>query len=223
MDHRGDDDTLQVCELFRSLQGETSWSGLPATFLRLSGCNLDCRYCDSRYAREQGEPWALEDLVERLVARPELVVVTGGEPLLQPGVHRLLSAVADAGRTVLCETNGSLDISGVDERVIRIVDVKCPGSGEAASTRWENLSALRPSDEVKFVVSDRQDFRYAMDVVARHRLTEQCSVLLSPVADALAATELAAELAAWILEEGGPLRLQLQLHRILWPDRPRGA
>jgi 7-carboxy-7-deazaguanine synthase len=222
MDHDGDDDTLQVCELFRSLQGETSWSGLPATFVRLQGCNLDCRYCDTRYARSSGDPWAIPKLVERLVERPverpELVVVTGGEPLLQPGVHRLLSAVADV-RTVLLETNGSLDITGVDTRVIRIVDVKCPGSGEAESTRWENLSALRPSDEVKFVVGDRQDFDYAVDVVRRHRLTEQCAVLLSPVADALAA----AELAEWILEEGGRLRLQLQLHRILWPERDRGV
>jgi 7-carboxy-7-deazaguanine synthase len=161
----------------------------------------------------------LDELVAEAADGPELVVVTGGEPLLQPSTPALLGRLADAGHRVLLETNGSLDIAGVDPRVRRIVDVKCPGSGQEQANRWSNLADLRPTDEVKLVVGDRADFDYAVDVVTRHGLEQRCGVLVSPVADRLPP----AELAGWILAHGGRLRLQLQLHRILWPDRERGV
>ena len=212
---------LEVCEVFRSLQGETRYSGRVATFIRLVGCNLRCTYCDTRYAYQGGETTDVSALVNRIRAQPsgELVVVTGGEPLLQSAVPGLLTSLANQGRRVLLETNGSQDITGVDSRVIRIVDVKTPGSGEVAATRWDNLTALRASDEVKFVVTDRADFEFALEVIDNHELGARCHVLLSPVVAQLSG----AELARWILERGGRLRLQLQLHRQLWPDRDRGV
>jgi 7-carboxy-7-deazaguanine synthase len=216
-------ETIRVCERFRSLQGETRDAGLPATFVRLSGCNLRCRYCDTAYAQapEAGERVGVDALLAELRGAPpgDLVVVTGGEPLLQPGVLALLARLADQGRAVLLETNGSQDITGVDERVRRIVDVKGPGSGQQTANRWANLAALRPLDEVKFVVSHREDFEFAAQVVARYGLLERCGVLLSPVRGLLPPQELA----RWILEAGRPLRLQLQLHRLLWPGRDRGV
>lgn len=217
------DVTVRVCERFRSLQGETRDAGLPASFVRLSGCNLRCRYCDTAYAQppEAGERLGVAELLAELRTAPpgDLVVVTGGEPLLQPGALPLLAHVADQGRAVLLETNGSQDITGVDPRVRRIVDVKCPGSGQPAANRWANLDELRPTDEVKFVVSHREDFDFALQVVSRYGLLERCGVLLSPVMGHLPP----AKLAGWILDEGRPLRLQLQLHRLLWSGRDRGV
>lgn len=214
-----EDTTVEVCEVFRSLQGETTWSGRPATFIRLAGCNLRCRYCDSEYAQATGEPRTVAALIDRVDRRGELVVVTGGEPLIQPGTRVLVDELVRAGHAVLLETNGSQDIDGLPPEVVRVVDVKCPGSGESDANRWANLELLRPSDEVKLVVTDRADFDFAVDVVDRHDLEERCAVLLSPVASLLAP----ATLAGWILERGGALRLQLQLHRILWPGRDRGV
>lgn len=218
---RGDEALFEVCEVFRSLQGETSRTGLPATFLRLAGCNLRCRYCDTTYAQGRGASMTLEELLGAVADGPatDLVVVTGGEPLLQPRVPSLLGALCDLGRTVLLETNGSLEIRGIDPRVRRILDIKCPGSGEEASTRWENLEDLRAEDEVKLVLTCREDFDFALRVIMKHGLRERCEVLLSPAQGLLAP----ADLAAWILECRLPLRLQLQLHRILWPGRDRGV
>lgn len=210
-----------VCEIFRSLSGETTRAGEPATFLRLSGCNLRCRYCDTEYAHGPGTPMTLQEVLEAVEARSaaDLVVVTGGEPLLVPAVPRLLVALCDLGRTVLLETNGSLDIKRVDPRVCRIVDVKCPGSGESGHNRWENLDVLLPHDEVKLVISDRADFDFALHVVRRHHLLARCTVLVSPAHGVLSP----ALLADWILDSGLPLRLQLQLHRLIWPDIKRGV
>lgn len=213
--------TIPICEIFRSLQGETTLAGRPAVFLRVAGCNLRCRYCDTTYAYGPGTPYSVAALLEAVDAHPagDLVVVTGGEPLSAPLVPALCQALADRGRTVLLETNGSLDLSGLDPRVRRILDVKCPGSGEAEANRWSNLALLTASDEVKLVLTDRADFDFAREVAARHRLLERCPVLLSPAAGVLDP----AELAAWILASGQPFRLQLQLHRVLWPGRDRGV
>lgn len=212
---------FQVCEIFRSLQGETTRAGLPATFLRLAGCNLRCRYCDTVWAQDPraGSPMTLGALLAAVGPPSDLVVVTGGEPLLQAGLPALLVALCDLGRTVLLETNGSRDLRGLDPRVRRILDVKCPGSGEAESNRWENLDSLGPRDEVKLVITGREDFDFAVEVVSRHQLTERCPVLLSPAEGFVAPPDLA----GWILESRLPLRLQLQLHRILWPGKDRGA
>jgi len=214
-----EDTTVEVCEVFRSLQGETTWSGRPATFIRLAGCNLRCRYCDSDYARAAGEVRTVGDLLEGVDRFGEVVVVTGGEPLVQPGTRVLLEGLVRAGHAVMVETNGSLDIGGLPPEVVRVVDVKCPGSGESDKNLWANLERLRPTDEVKLVLTDRADFDFAVDVVNRHDLEARCAVLLSPVVERLAP----ATLAEWILERGGSVRLQLQLHRILWPDRDRGV
>ncbi len=214
-------DELLVCERFRSLQGETRWSGLPATFVRLSGCNLRCRYCDTRYAYDDGTPVALEALGAELEAAPpgDLLVITGGEPLLQPAVLPLMARLAAAGRAVILETNGSLDIAAVDPRVHRVVDVKVPGSGQEASNRWDNLAGLRDTDEVKFVVGSQQDVEFAFRVIEEHGLEGRCGLLMSPVVETLPP----ARLAAWILASHRSVRLQLQLHRVIWPDRERGV
>jgi len=214
--------SLAVCEVFRSLEGETRWAGLPAVFVRLSGCNLRCSWCDTQYAWQESQhlaPDAVLAEVDRLARPADLVVVTGGEPLVQPETQGLLRALCDSGRTVLLETNGSLDITRVDPRVHRIVDVKCPSSGEHHATRWENLAELGPGDEVKLVLQDRADFDYALDVMERHALIGRAGVVLSPVAGVLDP----AALAEWIIEAGVGARLQLQLHRVLWPDRERGV
>lgn len=211
--------TVEVCEVFRSLQGETSWGGRPATFLRLAGCNLRCRYCDTEYAHAPGAACAVSELVGSIGRTDELVVVTGGEPLIQPGTRPLLSALVRAGHRVVLETNGTVDMDGLPPQLVRVVDVKCPGSGESDKTRWGALERMRSTDEVKFVVTDRADFDFAVDVVDRYELEGICTVLMSPVVALLEP----ATLAEWILNRGGGLRLQLQLHRILWPDRARGA
>lgn len=225
---------LNVCEIFRSLQGESTWAGLPCVFVRLTGCNLACRYCDSEYARtEPGQPMTVAAVVAEVRrlglpaeaaalgdARVPLVELTGGEPFLQPESLDLLSALAPVAQTVLVETNGSLLLPSYRE-FHAILDVKCPGSGMAARMDWRNLDRLQPGDEVKFVVSDRADFDYAVTAVRRHDLHRRAGValLLSAVAGAVPPRDLA----AWILDSGLPLRLQLQLHKLLWPDIPRGV
>ncbi|MDY0003105.1 MAG: radical SAM protein [Polyangia bacterium] len=211
--------SFEICEIFRSLQGETTMAGLPGRFLRLAGCNLRCRYCDTAYARDAGTVMSLEALVAAVGAGDDLVIVTGGEPLLQPGTPDLLRALCDLGRQVILETNGSLDILGLDPRVHRIVDVKCPGSGEAQSNRWDNLDDLHAGDEVKLVLTGREDFDYALEVASRHDLLGRVPVLLSPASGYLPPSTLA----EWILASGLGLRLQLQLHRLIWPDRDRSV
>ena len=212
--------TLLVSEIFHSIQGESTWAGLPCTFVRLAGCNLDCTYCDTRYARSGGEPMSLHQILERVNEWPgDLVEITGGEPLLQKECHDLCKALADQGKTVLLETNGSRDISVVDARVIRIMDIKTPGSGMADATRWENLDFLRPKDEIKFVLTSRDDFEWACDLVQSRSLTDKGQVLFSAAQPHISPSVLA----AWILESGLQVRLQLQLHKVLWPNRDRGV
>ncbi|MBX6311648.1 MAG: radical SAM protein [Isosphaeraceae bacterium] len=211
---------LVVHEIYRSLQGESTFAGLPCVFVRLTACHLRCSYCDTPHAFGQGETMPLDEVVARAMAYGDrLVEITGGEPLLQPEVLPLMTRLADAGRTVLLETSGSLDISPVDPRVRIILDLKTPGSGEVEANLWSNLDRLKPTDEVKFVICDRDDFRWAVAQVEAYRLAERCPVLISPVYGRVDPTDLA----AWILETGLPLRLQIQLHKLLWGPDTRGV
>ncbi|WP_233578978.1 radical SAM protein [Tautonia sociabilis] len=213
---------LVVHELYRSLQGEGTFAGLPCVFVRLTACHLRCSYCDTPHAFNHGEPIALRALLERIlaIAAPgDLIEVTGGEPLLQDEALPLMSGLADAGRVVLLETSGACDIGPVDPRVRIILDLKTPGSGEEQANLWDNLAKLKPTDEVKVVVCDRPDFDWALERIREHRLVERCPVLVSPAHGRVDA----AELAAWILESGLPLRLQVQLHKQLWGPDARGV
>ena len=205
--------SLRVTEVFVSLQGETSRVGLPTVFVRLSGCPLRCRWCDTPYSFSAGETLGLDALMTRVgESGVRTVCVTGGEPLAQKHCLPFLAALADAGYSVSLETSGALDIAGVDPRVSRIVDVKAPGSDEAEKNRWDNLSHLTPHDEVKFVLADRADYDWAVAVLAEHRLAERCPVLFSPVAAELDPVALA----DWIVADRLPVRMQVQLHKVLW-------
>jgi 7-carboxy-7-deazaguanine synthase len=212
--------SLVIHEIYRSLQGESTFAGLPCVFVRLTACNLRCVYCDTPHAFTEGKVLSLDEVVERTLGLgDQLVELTGGEPLLQPEAIPLMVRLADAGRTVLLETSGSIDIGPVDRRVHVILDVKTPGSGEEAANVWGNISLLKPTDEVKFVLCDRADFEWAVAQTQAHRLTERCPVLFSASFGKINPTELA----AWILETGLPIRLQLQQHKILWHPAARGV
>lgn len=209
--------TLRVTEIFLSLQGESSRVGLPTVFVRLTGCPLRCGYCDTEYAFTGGETMDLPAILNRVAElHAHYVCVTGGEPLAQKNCAALLAALCDAGYSVSLETSGALDISGIDARVSRIVDIKTPGSGEVEKNRWENLAALVPSDEVKFVLCDEADYQWAKQVLAEHHLAEKTRVLFSPVHGQLNP----AQLADWILRDQLRVRLQVQLHKILWGVTP---
>ena len=206
---------LRVTEIFFSLQGETSRAGLPTVFVRLAGCPLRCRWCDTSYSFQGGETLGLDDVLARVAAwRPRHVTVTGGEPLAQKHCGSLLAALCDAGYDVSLETGGALDIAEVDPRVCRILDIKPPGSGEAQRNRWENLAALTARDEVKFVLAGREDYEWAKQIMREHGLAERCPVLFSPVYGELQARQLA----DWMLEDRLPARLQIQLHKALWGE-----
>jgi 7-carboxy-7-deazaguanine synthase len=212
--------TLVVHEIYRSVQGESTFAGLPCVFVRLTACHLRCVYCDTPHAFRQGETLALDEVVARALDFGDaLVEITGGEPLLQPEVYPLMTRLADAGRTVLLETSGGVDTAQVDPRVHIILDLKTPGSGEVEANVWANLDRLKPTDEVKVVVCDRADFDWAVAQVVAHRLTERCPVLFSPVFGRVTPTELA----EWVLESRLPVRLQVQLHKILWDPQARGV
>ncbi|MCE5279901.1 MAG: radical SAM protein [Planctomycetaceae bacterium] len=214
------DYTLIVNEIFRSIQGEGTRAGRPCVLVRLSGCNLACDWCDTAYARNEGTPMSVDAILEAVAALGgPLVEVTGGEPLLQPATPNLLTALCDAGYETLLETNGSLDIAGLDERVVRIVDFKCPSSGQSAANRWDNVKCLRRGDEVKFVIADRADYEMARGAAAEHDLPRRCEVIFSPVSGCLSG----ADLAEWILQDKLDVRLGLQLHKILWPAAKRGV
>ena len=211
---------LRVNEIFHSIQGESTHAGRPCVFVRLTGCNLRCGWCDTAYAFYEGSAWTVDEVVHRVETYDcTLVEVTGGEPLLQPEAFDLMRALLARGHDVLLETGGSLPIERVPEGVRRIVDVKCPGSGESDRNRWENLDALRPGDELKFVIADRVDYDWAVGVLRARALHERVPVLFSTVQGALPA----GELARWVLDDKLPVRLQLQMHKILWPAEVRGV
>ena len=208
---------LRVSEIFCSLQGESESQGLPTVFVRLTGCPLRCGYCDTSYAFKGGEWLSLETILERVAGHGvSHVTVTGGEPLAQADCLPLLSRLCDAGHQVSLETSGALDIGAVDPRVVRVMDLKTPGSGEAARNREENIPLLRPRDQVKFVICDRADYQWARERIEQYDLIGRCGVLMTPAAG----SQDPAELAEWILRDRLPVRFQLQLHKILWGDRP---
>lgn len=212
---------LTINEIFHSIQGESTHTGRPCVFVRLTACDLRCTWCDTPYAFTEGSKMTVDDVVTRVAGYGcDLVEVTGGEPLLQRDVYPLMQQLLDSGRTVMVETGGHLSIKDIPSGVIRIVDVKCPGSGESDRNHWENLAIVTPTDEVKFVLRDRADYEFARDVVARHELVGRtAAVLFSPVHNILPAKDLA----AWILEDRLPVRLQLQAHKFIWNAETRGV
>lgn len=208
---------LVITEIFRSIQGESTRAGLPCVFVRLTGCDLRCTYCDTEYAFYGGRRMTLEEVLGEVAKFPiSMVEITGGEPLLQKAVYPLMTSLIDHGKTVLIETSGAQDISRCDPRVIRIVDVKCPSSGESHRNFWDNLKVLRREDEIKFVIGTREDFDWAVQTAREYHLTERCPVLFSPVWNKLPLLTLG----EWVRDLGLPIRLQPQLHKILWGETP---
>ena len=211
---------LRINEIFHSIQGESTHAGRPCVFVRLTGCNLRCVWCDTAYAFHEGTSMAVDEVIDRVTAyRCGLVEVTGGEPLLQPDVIELMQGLLSRGLEVLLETGGSLPIDAVPEGVRRIVDIKCPGSGESDRNRWENLDALRAGDELKFVIANRADYEWAAAVLRERALDDRAPVLFSPVHAGLDG----ADLAGWVLADRLLVRVQVQMHKILWPGVARGV
>ena len=215
------DDRLRINEIFFSIQGESTWAGRPCAFVRLTGCDLRCSWCDTEYAFHEGRTMAVEEVAAQLLGYGcDLVEVTGGEPLLQAGVYPLIVRLLDMGTTVLVETSGASDVSRLDVRAIKVMDLKCPGSGESARNLWSNLEHLTPRDEVKFVIADRADYEWARDVLRRDNLAPRVNaVLMSCVFGRLEP----ALLAGWILEDRLPVRMQLQMHKHIWAPDARGV
>lgn len=214
-------DPMSISEIFLSIQGEGVRAGRPCVLVRLAGCDLSCAWCDTGYARDRsaGERMGIDDVLHRVAdLRCPLVEVTGGEPMMQPTAPALLTALCDAGYETLLETAGSRDIAALDRRAIRIVDVKCPSSGMSGRMHWPNLEHLRSADEAKFVCADRADYDYARDVITRYHLFSRCTVLLGPVTGSLEP----ATLAEWMLHDRLNARLNLQLHKMIWPNEERG-
>lgn len=212
---------LTVNEIFYSIQGESSRAGRPCVFVRLTACDLRCTWCDTPYAFYEGRRRSLDDIIAEVEGHGcPLVEITGGEPLLQDEVYPLMERLLASGHTVLLETGGHRSIARVPAAVIKIVDVKCPGSGESAHMAWDNLDLLAPHDEVKFVIADRADYEFARDVVTRYDLSARCAaVLFSPVHGALDPRSLS----EWMLADRLPARLQLQLHKFIWSPTARGV
>ena len=204
---------LTLNEIFKSIQGESSFTGLPCIFIRLTGCNLRCTWCDTEYAFYEGKPKSVQDIMDAIepLGVP-LVEITGGEPLLQDEVYDLMNALLAKNYQVLVETGGGVSVANVPQQVIKILDVKCPGSGEAAKNLWDNLDHLNPHDEVKFVLADRADYEWSRDILQHHDIPNKAKVLFSPVYDRLDLKELA----AWVLEDNLPVRVQTQLHKVIW-------
>jgi 7-carboxy-7-deazaguanine synthase len=239
--------TLVVNEIYLSLQGESSLAGWPCIFVRLTGCNLRCSYCDSAYSFTEGRRLTISEVLDRIqslaasygISGPRLPMVelTGGEPLLQPGTVALMRALCELGYTVLLETSGAWDISPVDPRVRRIVDLKCPSSGEQDRNRWDNLAFLTDRDEVKFVIATRTDYEWAREVLQRYRLSERCTVLFSWASPLTAAQHVSSlrpgpgqserwsqrELAERMVADALPVRFQVQMHKVIWPADQRGV
>ncbi|CAN6135162.1 NrdG Organic radical activating enzymes [Methylophilaceae bacterium] len=209
--------TLKIHEIFHSIQGESSRIGLPTTFVRLTGCPMRCVYCDTAYAFSGGSNMSLAAIMLKVAELgAPYVTVTGGEPLAQKECHGLLTALCDAGYSVSLETGGAMDIRAVDSRVSVILDIKTPGSGELAKNLWSNLALLKASDEVKFVLCDRADYDWAKQQLGEHKLNQTCPVIFSPVYSQVNPSDLA----AWVLADKLPVRMQVQLHKILWGEKP---
>ena len=209
---------LRISEIFYSLQGESRTIGLPTVFIRLTGCPLRCRWCDSAYAFNGGQMIELDGILEQVAGYPaRLVTVTGGEPLAQPGALALMQRLCDANYQVSIETSGALDVADIDPRVSVVMDLKAPGSDESHRNRWENLDALSAKDQIKFVIADRADYEWSRLSIDQHRLSDRVGeVLMSPVHGELEPKALA----EWILADGAPVRMQLQMHKYLWGEEP---
>ena len=208
---------LRLTEIFRSLQGEADSVGVPTVFVRLTGCPLRCVYCDTAYAFSGGTNWELPQILARVrELEASYVCVTGGEPLAQPGVHALLAALCDAGYRVSLETSGAIAHASVDPRVVRVVDVKTPASGEQQRNLYAELESLAAKDQIKFVIADRADYEWSREQLLQRRLDARCTVLFSPSHGVLPP----GTLADWILEDRLPVRFQIQLHKYLWGDVP---
>ena len=208
---------LRITEIFHSIQGEADSVGWPTVFVRLTGCPLRCGYCDTAYAFHGGQWMGMDEVLQRVAGHgARRVTVTGGEPLAQKNCAALLTRLCDAGHEVSIETSGALSIAGLDPRVVRVMDIKTPGSGESARNLMDNLALLTPRDQVKFVICDRSDYEWSRALAAEHRLPERCQVLFSPSYEQLQPRELA----DWILADKLPVRLQVQLHKYLWGNVP---
>lgn len=212
---------LTINEIFHSIQGESTHAGRPCVFVRLTACDLRCSWCDTTYAFHEGHKMSIDDVVARVNEYGcDVVEITGGEPLLQQDVYPLMQRLLDQGRIVMLETGGHRPADEVPDGVIRVIDVKCPGSGESEKNHWPTLDRLRPTDEVKFVIKDRTDYEYARDVVTRHTLAGRCAaVLFSPVHGVLDPKQLA----AWVLADRLAVRVQLQVHKYIWDATTRGV
>jgi 7-carboxy-7-deazaguanine synthase len=212
---------LSVNEIFYSIQGESTYAGRPCVFVRLAGCDLRCAWCDTAYAFNEGRKMSVDDVLRHVDSYgTPLVEVTGGEPLLQDDVYPLMERLLDSGRTVLLETGGQIDVSRVPGGVVKVMDVKCPASGESDKVEWSNIDRLGSRDQVKFVIQDRVDYEFARDVVTRHALDRRCAaVLFSPVHGVLDPRDLS----GWILADRLPVRLQLQIHKHIWGPDVRGV
>jgi 7-carboxy-7-deazaguanine synthase len=211
---------MKVCEIFTSLQGESSYAGLPCTFVRLSGCNLRCVYCDTQYSYEEGEEMSVDEIRERVKsAGVGLVEITGGEPLLQKDTPGLVSGLLEEGHTVLLETNGSVSIGGIDRRAVVILDVKTPGSGMGGKTDLANFDLVKPTDEIKFVLCGRADYEWAKESLAKHGLTEKARILFSAAVGMLAPSDLA----RWIIDDRLNVRLNVQIHKYIFGPDERGV
>lgn len=208
---------LRISEIFYSLQGETRTVGLPTVFIRLTGCPLRCQYCDTAYAFRGGEWWTLADILNKVAEfAPQYITVSGGEPLAQPDCIPLLQQLCDAGYQVSLETSGALDVSAVDPRVTKIVDLKTPGSQEESRNLYSNLEHLLPHDQIKIVICDRNDYDWAKNILQERQLAQRCEVLFSPSYTQLPLHDLA----DWILADRLPVRMQVQLHKYIWGDVP---
>jgi 7-carboxy-7-deazaguanine synthase len=215
------EDTLVIHEIYASIQGESTFAGLPCTFVRTTGCNLRCTWCDTPQAFYGGTRMARAAVLEKALSfGTPLVELTGGEPLLQPGTLPLMADLCDSGRTVLVETSGEADVSRVDRRVHKIMDLKAPGSGESARNRWSNLDFITANDELKFVLTDRADYEWARDVIRQRSLAARTpNLLLSTVFGRLAAKDVV----GWVLEDALPVRVQLQMHKYIWAPETQGV
>jgi len=211
---------MKVCEIFASIQGESTYAGVPCTFVRLTGCNLRCTYCDTQYAYDAGKDLSEDDIVREVLRFGlKTVEITGGEPLLQGDVPRLVKRLLDEGHRVLIETNGSREIGGIDRRAVIILDIKTPGSGMADEMKISNLADLKPSDELKFVIASRADYEWSKNFIGSHALAGKCTLLFSPVTGTVDARDLS----QWIIEDRLEVRLNLQIHKYLFGPDCRGV
>lgn len=217
------ENSLIVNEIFYSIQGESTHAGRPCVFVRLTYCNLRCSYCDTEYAFEEGNEITIDEILNQIeMYNCKLIEITGGEPLLQKNVFTLMNTLCDKGYEVLLETGGSIDISDVDRRVKIILDIKCPSSRMSDKNYWSNLDKLKTVDEVKFVIVNKEDFDWAKEIIIDYKLLQKCTVLMSPVVLNSGSLQ-TSDLAKWILDSQLPIRMQIQLHKIIWGDKTRGV